>query len=172
MVQVIRTVDAHVGGQTLRLIVEGAPRLAGKTMAHKGEAMRRAGDDLRRAVVLEPRGHIDLGAALLTEPVSPGAHAGLIFMHGDGYASMSGHGVIAAATIALERRLLLTDADTLTFDTLAGSVHARAHVQLHGDRRRVDSVAVTNVPSFVALPGHAVRLGIVRRTGEDDAGHS
>ena len=158
MVQVVRTVDAHVGGQPLRLIVEGAPRLGGKTMAQKTEAMRRLGDALRRAVVLEPRGHTDLCAALLTEPVSPGAHAGVIFMHGDGYAPLSGNAAIAVATIALERRLIVTDAETLTFDTLAGAVHARAHVQLHGDRRRVDSVTLTSVPSFVALPGHAVRL--------------
>jgi proline racemase len=158
MVQIVRTVDAHVGGQALRLIVEGAPRLAGKTMAQKGDAMRRVGDALRRAVVLEPRGHTDLSAALLTEPVSPGAHAGVIFMHGGGYAPLSGHAAIAVATIALERRLIVADTETLTFDTLAGTIHARAHVQLHGDRRRVDSVTLTGVPSFVAIPGHSVRL--------------
>jgi proline racemase len=38
-------------------------------------------------------------------------------------------------------------------------VHADARLQQHGDRRRVDSVAFTNVPSFVAIPGHRVRIG-------------
>jgi trans-L-3-hydroxyproline dehydratase len=155
----IKTVDAHVGGQPLRLIVDGAPRLAGRTMAQKREAMRRLGDHLRRAVVLEPRGHADMCAALLTEPVTPGAHAGLLFMHGDGWQAVSGHGVIAVATIALERGLILGGGETLTFDTVAGTVHARARLQVHGDRRRVDSVAFGNVPSFVASPGHPVRLG-------------
>lgn len=159
MVQVIRTIDAHVGGQPLRLVVEGAPRLAGRTMAQKQEALRRRGDALRRAVVLEPRGHGDMCAALLTEPVSPGAHAGLLFMHAGGFAPMSGHAVIAVTTIALERGLIVTDADALVFDTVAGAVHAHARLQRHGNRVRVDSVAFTNVPSFVASPGLGVRLG-------------
>lgn len=161
---VIRTIDAHVGGQPVRLIVEGAPRLAGKTMAQKRDSMRRHGDHLRRAAVLEPRGHADMTGALLTEPVSPGAHAGLLFMHAGGFLPLAGHSVIAVATIALERGLITTDSELLTFDTVAGMVHVRARVQAHSvaggpERRRVDSVAFTNVPSFVASPGQAVRIG-------------
>jgi proline racemase len=93
MNQVIRTIDAHVGGEPLRLIVEGAPHLAGRTMRQKQEAMRRHGDHLRRAIVLEPRGHADMRAAVLTEPVAPGSDAGLLFMDGDGFTPLSGHGV-------------------------------------------------------------------------------
>jgi trans-L-3-hydroxyproline dehydratase len=155
----IRTIDAHVGGQPLRLIVEGAPRLAGKTMAQKRDAMQRRGDQLRRAIVLEPRGHTDMCAALLTEPVTPGAHAGLLFMHGEGWPAVSGTGVIAVATIAIERGLIVASDDSLAFDTIAGTVHARARVQVNGERRRVDSIAFGSVPSFVASPGHPVRLG-------------
>ena len=39
-------------------------------------------------------------AALLTEPVSPGSDAGVIFLQNDGYSAISGHGIIAVATIA------------------------------------------------------------------------
>jgi proline racemase len=159
MVYVVRTIDAHVGGQPLRLIVDGAPRVSGKTMAHKRESMRRQADNLRRAVVLEPRGHMDMCAALLTEPVSPGAHAGLLFMHAGGFTAMSGHSVMAVTTIALERGLISTNGETLAFDTVAGTVQVRARIETHGERRRVDSVAFTNVPSFVASPGHPVRIG-------------
>ncbi len=158
MVHVIRAVEAHVGGQPLRLIVEGAPRVLGKTMAQKRDALRRHGDRLR-TVVLEPRGHADMSAALLTEPVSPGAHAGVLFLRADGFTSLSGHAVMAVATIALERGLIVADGETLTFDTIAGAVHADARLQQHGERRRVDSVAFTNVPSFVAAPGQPVRIG-------------
>ena len=42
-------------------------------------------------------------AALLTPPTSAAAHAGLVFMDAGGYPSMSGHSVIATATIAIER---------------------------------------------------------------------
>jgi trans-L-3-hydroxyproline dehydratase len=159
VIHVYRTIDAHVGGQPLRLIVEGAPRVIGRTMGRKRDALARDGDHLRRALVLEPRGHADMCAALLTEPVSPGAHAGLLFVQADGITPIAGHAVIAAATIAFERGLIVTDGDTLTFDTVAGTVHARARIQAHAGRRRVDSVAFTNVPSFVASPAHAVRLG-------------
>ena len=65
-------------------------------MAQKRDSMRRQGDQLRRAVVLEPRGHTDMCAALLTEPVSPGAHAGLFFMHADGFTRDVRPRVIAA----------------------------------------------------------------------------
>lgn len=159
MVHLVRTIDAHVGGQPLRLIVDGAPRLSGKTMAQKRDSMRRQGDTLRRAVVLEPRGHMDMCAALLTEPISPGAHAGVLFMDAGGFSAMSGHSVIAVTTIALERGLISTEGEALAFDTVAGTVHVRARVQTHSERRRVDSVAFTNVPSFVVSPGHAVRIG-------------
>jgi trans-L-3-hydroxyproline dehydratase len=159
MVHVVRTIDAHVGGQPLRLIVDGAPRLSGKTMAQKRDSMRRKGDSLRRAVVLEPRGHLDMCAAVLTEPISPGAHAGVLFMHAAGFAAMAGHSVIAVTTIALERSLISTAGESLAFDTVAGTVNVRARIQTHGERPRVDSVAFTNVPSFVASPGHAVRIG-------------
>ena len=162
MVYVVRTIDAHVGGQPLRLIVDGAPRVSGKTMAQKCDSMRRQADNLRRAVVLEPRGHTDMCAALLTEPISPGAQAGVLFMHAGGFTAISGHSVIAVTTIALERGLISTAGETLAFDTVAGTVHVRARVQTHGERRRVDSVAFANVPSFVASPGHAVRIGTRR----------
>src|SRR5512134_1595577 len=136
MVQTIRAIDAHVGGQPIRLVIEGVPPLSGRTMTRKREALSRQADHVRRAVVLEPRGHADMCAALLTEPVTPGAHAGLLFMHGEGFTPLSGHAVIGAATIALERGLISGPGETLTFDTEAGSVHARALVEEHGGRRR------------------------------------
>lgn len=155
----IRTIEAHVGGQPLRLIVDGAPTLTGRTMALKRQSLERRGDALRRAVVLEPRGHADMTAALLTEPVSPAAHAGLLFMDADGWPALSGHAVIAATTLALERGLIVADGETLTFDTVAGAVHARARLQVRGADRRVDAVAVTGVPSFVLQPGYPLRAG-------------
>ncbi len=103
-------------------------------------------------------------AAVLTEPASPQAHAGLLFMDADGYPTMSGHAVIAATTIAIERDLLMTCDDghgdiAIVFDTPAGSVHVRARLQTRGSSRRVDSVAFANVPSFVHTAAHPVRLG-------------
>ena len=166
MRQSLKTIDAHVAGEPLRLIVEGMPRPSGKTMAQKRDWMERHADDLRRALVLEPRGHRDMCGAMFTEPVSPGSDAGVIFFHNEGYPAMSGHGAIAAATIALERNLLpVVSPDigrqevAVAFDTVAGTVHVRPRLQTRGDRYKVDSVMFTNVPSFVWSGGQSVRLG-------------
>ena len=75
-------------------------------MLEKRDWLAHHADQWRRALMLEPRGHADMCGAILTEPVSPGSHAGVLFMHDDGYATMSGHGIIAVTTIALERGLI------------------------------------------------------------------
>lgn len=160
MVQVYRTIDAHAGGQPVRLIVAGAPRLpAGRSLAHVRDHMRRSGEALRRALMLEPRGHRDMCGALLTGPVSAGAHAGVLFLDADGWPRFSGHALIGVVTVALERGLLDVDAATLRIDTPVGLVEARPRLQVRGERRRVDAVELLGVPSFVAQPGQVARLG-------------
>ena len=164
MIHIIKTIDAHVGGQALRLVVEGLPRPQGKTLPQRREWLRKRADAFRRTVVLPPRGHADMTAALLIEPVSPDAHAGIVFMDAAGYPSMSGHGIIAATTIAVERSLFFSrETDQagarLVFDTPAGTVRAEARLATHGEARRVDVVAMTNVPSFVHAASHPVRVG-------------
>src|SRR2546428_11286346 len=58
----------------------------------------------------------------------PGSHAGVLFMHNEGYSTMCGHGVIAVTTIALERGLLMPGGDgtTIVYDSPAGTIRARA----------------------------------------------
>ena len=161
----IRTIDAHADGGPLRLIVEGVPSPHGRTMLEKRDWLTRHADQWRRALLLEPRGHTDMCAAILTEPVSPGSHAGLLFMRGDGYCTMSGHGIIAATTIALERGLIgLSSADgdgtSVIYDTPAGVIRARAHFRAGGAGGvRVQRVAFVNVPSFVLHAGMRVAVG-------------
>jgi trans-L-3-hydroxyproline dehydratase len=175
----LKTIDAHVGGEPLRLIVDGFPSPGGSTMREKRRWLERHAEHLRRTVMLEPRGHADMYGAVLTEPVSPGSHAGVLFMHNDGYSAMSGHGIIAATTIALERGLLMPgpaapkaagrpeaggDGSAVVFDTPAGIVRASAHFKPGtageaGKAGRVESVSFANVPSFVLHGGLAVRVG-------------
>ena len=103
----LKTIDAHAAGEPLRLIVDGFPSPRGKTMLAKREWVRTHADHLRRALMLEPRGHADMYGAILTEPVMPGSHAGVLFMHNEGYSTMCGHGIVAVTTIALERGLIM-----------------------------------------------------------------
>ena len=157
MIRHIKTIDAHTAGEPLRLVVGGCPRARGETMSAKRDWFRKRWDRVRRTIVNEPRGHADMFAAVLTEPVTPGSHAGVLFMHSTGYTEMSGHGVIAVVTIALERSLLnvTVPGAEIVLDTPAGLVRARA--RWVGDR--VDQVSFVNVPSFVANAGLRVRLG-------------
>ena len=160
----IRTIDAHAAGEPLRLIVDGFPRVEGGTMLEKREWLREHHDELRRALMLEPRGHADMYGALLTEPERPDSDAGVLFMHNEGYSTMCGHGVIAVVTIALERGLLVPRAgrDEVVLDAPAGPVRATASIDRRGDRARsprVTSVTFQNVPSFVLHAGVPVKLG-------------
>src|SRR3954454_22896465 len=133
----VKTIDAHAAGEPLRLIVEGFPSPRGATMLEKREWVRRHADHLRRALMLDPRGNADRSAGILPEPVSPGSHAGVLFMHNEGYSTMCGHGVVAVTTIAIERGLITTGAaadetPTIVFDAPAGTIRARARLVRRG----------------------------------------
>jgi proline racemase len=157
---IIRTIDAHTAGEPLRLIVDGFPSVEGKTMLEKREWLRANRDYLRRALLLEPRGHADMYGAVLTEPERSSSDAGLLFMHNEGYSTMCGHGIIAVATIAVERGLISPQRDgEIAFDTPAGQVLARPRVTGKGQASRVESVTFTNVPSFVLRASLPVKWG-------------
>ena len=176
----IRTIDAHSAGEPLRLITDGFPSPTGKTMQEKRGWLRKHADRLRRALMLEPRGHSDMYGAVLTEPVSADADAGVLFMHGDGYGTMCAHGIIAVTTIVLERDLLRPrhGADLL-FDSPAGLIRARSSIEAPMPRRavtadrgprdvRVSRVAFTNVPS-TRSPAIVTRRTLSARTSPRNA---
>jgi proline racemase len=160
----VRTIDAHAAGEPLRLIIDGFPSPEGRTMLDKRAWALKRLDHLRRAVMLEPRGHADMYGALLTEPVSTDAQAGVLFMHNEGWSTMCGHGVIAVATIAVERELMWARGGAsdngveIRFDTPAGRVNARAHLETRRGGARVRSVSFRNVPSFVFEPSLLVSV--------------
>ena len=118
----INTIDAQVAGEPVRLIVGGGPSVPGASMPEKLAWLRKHGERLRQLLMLEPRGHAGMHGALLTEPVSPNAHAGVLFMHGAGFPTLSGEGVIGAVTIALEHGLIAGAGEELLLDTPAGLV--------------------------------------------------
>src|SRR5262245_49734367 len=141
-------------------------------MADKRESAARHADHLRRVLMLEPRGHRDMCGAVLTEPASPGSHAGVLFMNGDGFGFMCGHSIIAVATIALERGIIVPGGDgtSLALDTPAGTVRASARGRdgqegqerrdgQEGNDPRIERVAFLNVPSFVMYGGIEVAVG-------------
>ena len=165
MIHKIRTIDSHAAGEPLRLVIEGLPSPDGRSMLEKRAWAIKRLDHLRRAIMLEPRGHTDMYGALLTEPVTKSSDAGILFMHNEGWSTMCGHGIIAVTTIALQRELIRARAAdkpgtlSVRYDTPAGAVSARARLAYQGEAMRVESVAFRNVPSFVFEPSVLVAIG-------------
>ncbi len=142
----IRTVEAHAAGEPLRVITAGLPPIPGKSLLDKRRYAKDHLDHLRTALLWEPRGHADMYGCIPTEPVSPGSHMGVLFLHNEGFSTMCGHGIIALVTVAVETGMVEWDEDEpfLRIDTPAGLVTARATVE----RGRVREVSFLNVPSF------------------------
>ena len=155
-----QTIDAHTAGEPLRLVTSGWPAPEGRTMLERRAWARRNQDHLRRALMFEPRGHADMYGALLTEPERPDSHAGVLFMHNEGFSTMCGHGIIAVVTIALERGLIAPGGDGLdvVLDAPAGQIRAHA-TRAPDNPGRISAVSFVNVASFVLASGVPVRIG-------------
>ena len=159
---VMRVVDSHTEGEPTRVVIGGWPALRGKTMAERRAEMGRHHDHLRRGVVCEPRGHSAVVGALLTEPVTSGATAGIVFFNNGTYLGMCGHGLIGVVrTLEYLGKLKPGSA---TFDTPVGTVQA----ELGAD----GMVTIHNVPArchaldvVVEVPGIGRVVGDVAYGG-------
>ena len=148
--RLIMTVDAHVQGGPVRAVIGGIPNIPGKTMAEKQDFAKLHIDNLRTALLCEPRGHRDMFACILTAPVTDEADFGALFLGSGaptGYVSMCGHGSLGVATIAVETGIVearepITE---IIIDTLAGSIHVRVNVK----DGRAESATIQNVPAFL-----------------------
>ena len=61
-------IEVHTGDEPFRIITNGFPRLAGKTIVERREWIQEHADELRSAMMLELRGHADMYGRFLTEP--------------------------------------------------------------------------------------------------------
>jgi trans-L-3-hydroxyproline dehydratase len=159
----ITTIEAHTAGEPLRVITDGLPEIPGDTILAKRRFAQEHLDDLRKALMWEPRGHADMYGCIVTEPVTPDGDLGVLFLHNAGFSTMCGHGIIGLAKVGLDTGFIDKpgDAPMIKMDTPAGRVTAWAK----RENGRVSTVSFLNVPSFayaldqiVDVPG----LGQVR----------
>src|SRR5437588_2319606 len=145
---VITTIDAHAAGEPLRIVTGGLAPLPGNTILEKRRYMHQHLDYIRKALMWEPRGHRDMYGAVLTQPVTPEADLGILFMHNEGYSTMCGHGIIALVTTLLETGAIAAKGKQTpdNLDTPAGLVRATAHLDESGHVQRVSCL---NVPSLL-----------------------
>ncbi len=143
----IRTLDAHTCGEPFRIIVGGMPEVQGATILERRRYARTHLDHIRRALMLEPRGHPDMYGCIITPPERPDSDLGVLFLHNEGYSTMCGHGIIALATVMVETGWIevVEPVTTIKIDAPAGQIHAEVYV----DQGRISHVSFLNVPSFV-----------------------
>jgi proline racemase len=145
--RMLTAVDAHTAGMPMRVVLGGAPHIPGRSILEKVRYVRENLDDLRAFLVLEPRGHSGMFAAILTEPTTAGADAGVIFLNPGGYDTMCGHGTIAICTVLVEMgKVKVKEPETeIVLDTPAGTVRGRVAVR----KGSAEEVTLRNVPSFL-----------------------
>ena len=143
----IVSIDSHIAGEPARLIVGGVGPLPGETMQEKRAFFMDRHDHIRLLLTREPRGHRDMFAACVTEPVTAGARFGLIYMDARRYPYLCGHATMGAVMTLIEAGAIDTggDAQQVIVDTPSGPMQTTAYLQ----NGKVESVAIQMVPSFV-----------------------
>ena len=155
--QTFHCIDAHTCGNPVRVVVENKPALHGQTMTEKREDFLSRLDWIRTGLMFEPRGHDAMSGSIIYPPVEPDSDLSILFIEVSGCLPMCGHGTIGTVTVAIEQSLVEPKIPgQLRLDTPAGLVEATYKM----DGPYVDSVTLTNVPSFlyredveVTIPG-------------------
>jgi proline racemase len=144
---VLQAIDSHTAGEPTRIVTGGLPPIRGATMADKRATLQRDHDHVRRALVLEPRGHDAIVLAYLLPPCDPTADLGVVFANDAGYLGMCGHGAIGVATVAVATGMVkaVEPITEVRLDTPAGTVSCKVAVS----GGRPTGVTITNVPSFL-----------------------
>lgn len=143
-------IDGHTCGNPVRLIISGAPDLAGATMSEKRMDFIRHHDWIRTALMFEPRGHDMMSGAFFYPPCTPDADASILFVETSGCLPMCGHGTIGAITLGLESgQLVPRDRNQVLLDAPAGRIRA----EIEWDGEFVAGVRIFNIPSYLAQTG-------------------
>ena len=141
----IKTIEMHTGGEPLRVILDGFPKLEGTSVLDYRQFIKENHDHLRTALMFEPRGHADMYGVVVTP--SSTADFGVVFLHNEGYSTMCGHATIAITKLAIEANwVAVNEPETeIKIEAPCGILTAKAIV-LNGE---VKEIRFTNVPSFV-----------------------
>jgi len=144
--QTFSCIDAHTCGNPVRVVAEGGPDLDGADMMARRKHFLDEFDWVRTGLMFEPRGHDVMSGSILYPPTRDDCDAAVLFIEVSGCLPMCGHGTIGTVTVAIEHGLVTPcEPGTLRLDTPAGLVE----VAYTMDGEHVDSVRLTNVPSYL-----------------------
>lgn len=140
-------IDAHTCGNPVRLVAGGGPTLAGDNMSEKRQHFLREYDWIRKGLMFEPRGHDMMSGSILYPPHDPDNDVAVLFIETSGCLPMCGHGTIGTITIAIEEGLVVPRTPgVVRMEAPAGLVL----IEYRQEGKKVRSVKLTNVPSFLA----------------------
>ncbi|WP_111318959.1 4-hydroxyproline epimerase [Algoriphagus chordae] len=143
-------IDAHTCGNPVRVVSGGVPFLKGGNMLEKRQYFLDNLDWIRTGLMFEPRGHDMMSGSMLFPPHDPENDVAVLFIETSGCLPMCGHGTIGTVTIAIEEGLIYPKTPgKLRLETPAGLVL----VEYKQEGRKVKSVKLTNVKSFLAAEG-------------------
>lgn len=157
----VTTIDMHMAGEPLRVVVDGLPPIEGRTVLEKRRYFREHYDHLRTGLMWEPRGHADMYGAVITPSVD--ADFDVFFLHNEGYSTMCGHAIIALTKLVVETELV--SKNEVSFNVPAGRIEARASVE----DGHVTATSFRNVPSFLYLRDQHVDVEGIGRVQFDIA---
>jgi len=143
----IKTIDMHTGGEPLRVIIDGFPELKGNSVLERRRYCKENHDELRTALMFEPRGHADMYGCILVPPNDEEGDFGILFLHNEGYSTMCGHAIIAISTLAVEMKWIegKEGDNILKIDAPCGRITSFTNVK----DGKVTGVRFHCVPSFV-----------------------
>jgi len=143
-------IDAHTCGNPVRLVYSGGPELEGDSMLDRQQHFMAEYDWVRTSLMFEPRGHAMMSGSILYPSTRDDCDVGVLFIETSGCLPMCGHGIIGTVTIAVENGLIIPRVPgQLKLETPAGKVT----VSYSQQGRKVRSVCLTNVPSFLHSSG-------------------
>jgi len=143
----LSVIDMHTAGEPVRIYDASLLGLPGETILEKRRAMGERFDHLRRAMMLEPRGHADMYGAILVPPSDPAYDAAVLFTHVSGYSTMCGHATVALGRLLYDQARLQGRSQTrFTLECPCGPV--AIEVTPDADPSAAPSVRFESVESF------------------------
>ena len=124
--------------------------MKGETIGEKRLHFMKEFDWIRQGLMFEPRGHDMMSGSILYPPSDPANDVGVLFIETSGCLPMCGHGTIGTITMAIENGLIIPRTEgKVRMETPAGLVPVEYKMM----GKKVSSVKLYNVPSFLAVEG-------------------